>query len=119
VHAADIQDREGAPDLLAPIRYLFPWMRHVFADGAYAGDKLETALAGCGRRTLEIVERSDQTKVFSCCRDAGSSREPSLGLAATGGWPRISRGPSPEARHGRILLPSSFRQAALPDPAYT
>ena len=33
VHAADIQDRDGAPDLLASIRHLFPWLRHVFADG--------------------------------------------------------------------------------------
>ena len=29
VHSADIQDRDGAPDLLASIRYLFPWLRHV------------------------------------------------------------------------------------------
>src|SRR5213076_1052497 len=64
VHAADIQDRDGAPDLLASIRYLFPWLRHVFADGGYAGDKLETALAGRGQWTLEIVKRSDQVKGF-------------------------------------------------------
>ena len=64
VHSADIQDRDGAPDLLASIRYLFPWLRHVFADGAYAGEKLETALAGCGQWTLEIVKRSDQAKGF-------------------------------------------------------
>jgi transposase len=64
VHTADIQDRDGAPDLLASIRYLFPWLRHVFADGAYAGEKLETALAGQGQWTLEIVKRSDQTQGF-------------------------------------------------------
>jgi transposase len=64
VHSADIQDRDGAPDLLASIRYLFPWLRHVFADGAYAGEKLETALAGNGQWTLEIVKRSDQAKGF-------------------------------------------------------
>jgi transposase len=29
VHTADIQDRDGAPDLLASIRYLFPWLRHI------------------------------------------------------------------------------------------
>jgi hypothetical protein len=58
VHSADIQDRDGAPDLLASIRYLFPWLRHVFADGANAGEKLETALAGRGQWTLEIVKRS-------------------------------------------------------------
>jgi transposase len=64
VHAADIQDRDGAPKTLASIRYLFPWLRHLFADGAYAGEKLETALAGRGQWTLEIVKRSDQAKGF-------------------------------------------------------
>jgi len=64
VHAAHIQDRDGAPEVLASIRYLFPWLRHVFADGAYAGQKLETALLGHGQWTLEIVKRSDQTKGF-------------------------------------------------------
>ena len=64
VHAADIQDRDGAPDLLASIRHLFPWLRHVFADGGYAGEKLKTALAGFGSWTIEIVKRSDQAKGF-------------------------------------------------------
>ena len=64
VHAADIQDRDGAPLVLASIRYLFPWLRHVFADGAYAGEKLATALAGLGQWTLEIVKRSDQPPGF-------------------------------------------------------
>jgi transposase len=50
--------------VLASIRYLFPWLRHVFADGAYAGEKLEIALAWLGQRTLEIVKRSDQAKDF-------------------------------------------------------
>ena len=68
VHAADIQDRDGAPALLASIRYLFPWLRHVFADGGYAGEKLETALAGHGQWTLEIVKRSDQAKVSALPR---------------------------------------------------
>jgi transposase len=64
VHAADLQDRDGAPDLLASIRHLFPWLRHVFADGGYAGAKLETALAELGQWTLEIVKRSDQAEGF-------------------------------------------------------
>ena len=64
VHAADIQDRDGAVGVLASIRYLFPWLRHVFADGGYAGEKLETALAGHGQWTFEIVKRSDQAKGF-------------------------------------------------------
>jgi Transposase DDE domain len=50
VHTADIQDRDGAPDLLKAIRYRFPWLRYVFADGGYAGDKLRDALVGYGKR---------------------------------------------------------------------
>jgi len=64
VHAADIQDRDGAPEVLASVRALCPWLRHVFADGGYAGDKLEDALIGRGRRSLEIVRRSDVAKGF-------------------------------------------------------
>ena len=59
VQAADVQDRDGAVPLLASIRWLYPWLRHLFADGAYAGDKLAAALAALGCWTLEIIKRSD------------------------------------------------------------
>jgi transposase len=64
VHEAGIQDRDGAVPLLASIRDTFPWLRHVFADGAYAGAKLETALAALGQWTLEIVKRPVTAKGF-------------------------------------------------------
>ncbi len=64
VHAADIQDRDGAVDVLKAIRFRFPWLRHVFADGGYAGDKLRGALEGQGGWTLEIIKRSDTAKGF-------------------------------------------------------
>jgi len=38
-----------APGMPASIRYLFRWLRHVFADGGYARDKLASALAGHAR----------------------------------------------------------------------
>ena len=34
VHSAGIQDRDGAPAVLASVRETHPWLRHVFADGA-------------------------------------------------------------------------------------
>ncbi len=37
VHGAGVQDRDGAPAVLASIRRSWPWLRHVFADGGYAG----------------------------------------------------------------------------------
>lgn len=64
VHAADIQDRDGAVDVLAAIRHRFPWLRHVLVDGGYAGDKLRDALASMGRWTMEIIKRSDTAKGF-------------------------------------------------------
>jgi putative transposase len=64
VHTADIQDRDGAPDLLKAIRYRFPWLRYVFADGGYAGDKLRGALKGHGDWTIKIINRSDTAKGF-------------------------------------------------------
>ena len=54
VHPANVQDRDGAPLLLESIRSAFPWLRHVFADGGYAGEKLRTALEEIGNWTIEI-----------------------------------------------------------------
>jgi transposase len=64
VHSADIQDRDGAPAVLASIRRLYPWLRHLFADTAYAGEKLRRALDAFGRWTIEIIKRSDTAAGF-------------------------------------------------------
>lgn len=64
VHAADIQDRDGAPAVLKSIRHACPWLRHVFADGGYGGPKLRGALDRMGEWTLQIVKRSDTAKGF-------------------------------------------------------
>jgi hypothetical protein len=37
---ADIQDRDTAPVVLNSILKRWPWLRHIFADGPYAGPKL-------------------------------------------------------------------------------
>lgn len=39
-----------------------PWLRHVFADGGYAGKKLRAAPLTRGKGSLAIVERSDAAK---------------------------------------------------------
>jgi putative transposase len=64
VHAADIQDRDGAPAVLKSILKRWPWLRHVFADGGYAGPKLRGALQKIGKFTMEIVKRTDKAKGF-------------------------------------------------------
>jgi putative transposase len=57
VHPADMQDRDGAPLVIAAIHDLFPWLRHLFADSAYAGDKLLNMVIKFGNWTIEIVRR--------------------------------------------------------------
>ena len=62
VHAADVQDRDGAVDVLKAVRFRFPWLRHVLADRGYARDKLRDALKAHGSWTIEIIKRSDTAK---------------------------------------------------------
>lgn len=64
VHGADIQDRDGAVPTLQSIRQFYPFLRHVFADGGYAGDKLKQAIKGKGNWTIEIIRRCDDQKGF-------------------------------------------------------
>ncbi len=56
-HPADIQDRDGAPDVIAQARESFPTLAHIFADGGYAGAKLQNALKETSGPTVEIVRR--------------------------------------------------------------
>jgi len=58
VHEANIQDRDGAPGVISLACASFPCIVHVFADGGYAGEKLEEALAkGMSRSMLKKEER--------------------------------------------------------------
>ena len=57
VHTANIQDRDGAPRVFAKLRREAPKLRHMFADGGYAGPKLQGALVGLGRWTLDAANR--------------------------------------------------------------
>jgi putative transposase len=56
VHAADIQDRDGAKLVLRKIRGLFPRLKIIWADGGYAG-KLIGWAEPLGGWTVEIVKR--------------------------------------------------------------
>ncbi|MBI3442284.1 MAG: IS5 family transposase [Candidatus Sungbacteria bacterium] len=63
VHAADIQDRDGAKIVFRKIGKYFKKLRVVWADGAYAG-KLVSWVNRYHRRTLQIVKRTDHLKRF-------------------------------------------------------
>ena len=60
VHAADIQDRDGARLVLdRRTRRLFPFIERIFADAGYQGPKAATAIAKTGTWKLEIVKRNE------------------------------------------------------------
>lgn len=63
VHEASIQDRDGAVAVLARTRKLFPFLKLIWADAAYRGPKLATALRRLPM-TLEIVNRTAGTRGF-------------------------------------------------------
>lgn len=64
VHEAGIQDRDGAPVLIVSACESFPTLAHLFADGGYAGDKLQSAMEKVNGPTIEIVKRPDEAKGF-------------------------------------------------------
>jgi putative transposase len=59
VHAASVQDRDGAGRLLRQARTRFPFIERIVADGGYQGPKMTALVARTGAWTLEIVKRSD------------------------------------------------------------
>ena len=63
VHAASVQDRDGAKLVLEKVGERFPRLQRIWADGGYAGQLVEW-VKGLGKWVLEIVKRSDQAKGF-------------------------------------------------------
>ena len=63
VHAANIQDRDGAKLVLAKLVGKFPRLKRIWADGGYAGQLIEWARQ-VGHWILDIVKRSDEVTGF-------------------------------------------------------
>ncbi len=100
LHSAGIQDRDGVPDVLATVAKRYPTLRHLFADGGYAGSGLRDALKAIGCWTVQIIKRSDTVEGFEVlprgwvvertfawlgrCRRLAKDREKSI--ASAEGW---------------------------------
>lgn len=59
MHPADVQDRDGAGDLLRRARRLFPFIERIFADASYQGPRMAAVVAETGDWLLEIVKRGE------------------------------------------------------------
>ena len=66
VTAASVQDRDGAKQLLTLLRHRYWRLRHIWADGAYAGPLVDWVQALRPPRPirLEIAKRCDIIKGF-------------------------------------------------------
>lgn len=66
VHAAHIQDRDGAKLVLEKLRFHFFRLVLIWADGGYAGQLIDWlwVLRSRSKILLEIVKRSDDVKMF-------------------------------------------------------
>ena len=60
---ADISDSAGAQSIVAAVRKRWPWLKHLFADGAYDRTRLMDA-AAYRDFVLEIVRRTDKEPGF-------------------------------------------------------
>ena len=63
VHAANVQDRDGARLVLTQMADKFPWLEKIWADGGYAG-QLVTWTSELWGWILEIVKRTDKLPRF-------------------------------------------------------
>ena len=63
VHAADIQDRDGAKLVLRKLLGRFPRLRLIWADGAYAGQLVDWASA-LGGWLIQVVKHAKNLHSF-------------------------------------------------------
>ena len=63
VHAANVQDRDGAKQVLGAIRKRFSRLRIIWADGGYTGELIAWAKR-IGKWTLDIVRRDETKRYF-------------------------------------------------------
>jgi transposase len=99
-HTADVQDRGGGAALLQMSRILFPFIRVIWADGAYSSERVTTPPMSASRSSAKSLIKSGSS---SCLADGPPSAS-SLGSTETDASPKTSRHPS------NLPQPSSMRQ---------
>jgi len=101
VHAADIQDRDGAADVLKAIRYRFPWLRHVSPMAAMRGTSSGARSKAMEAGRWKSSNAPTPPKASNSCRAAGSSSGRSHGWADADASRKTGNGPSPHQQPGR------------------
>ncbi len=100
VHAADIQDRDGAPAVLASIRKSCPWLRHVFAEAGARGRSCAARSTGSASGPSRSSSDPTTPRASRSCPVDGSWSGPSHGSVDAAASPGTGRNPSPPPRRG-------------------
>ena len=66
VHPANVHDSVGAKEALESMRYKFPGLRRILADGGYRGETVRNTVRRLLRCDLKVVLRSDK-RTKPCC----------------------------------------------------
>ena len=101
LHEASVQDRDGAVPLLRASRALLPFIERVFADSAYAGERV----ANAARIIVEIVRKPVRLASPSI-PGVGWSNASWHGSGETAASQRISKERSPRQPPSSMPLPS-------------
>jgi putative transposase len=112
IHNADIQDRDGAPLVLAEIVKRCPWMRHIFADGGYARKNSRLRFAASASGPSRSSNGQTPPRASRSCPAAGWLSARWHGLTGTDASPRTSSTPSPRQPHGCSSFQSNSSPAA-------
>ena|GEM_PF-5614060 len=89
--AADMQDAAGGEQIVQAIRKRWPWLKHLFADGADDRGRLMGA-AAYGDFVIEVVRKLQASKAFRSSRAAGWWNVLSHGCPAPAASPATMRG---------------------------
>ena len=115
VQSADVQDRDGAPDVIVDLLRRAPTVSKLFADGGYQGPKLRAALKELGvSDPIEIVEKPKDAEAFTVLYRRRVVERSSAGWSGAVGWPRTSNEPWIVPWHGRSWPPAGFLCAGPP-----
>ena len=108
VHTADIQDRDGAPDLLTSIQARFPWLRTCSLTAATQVRNSKQCFGETASGRWKLSSDPTPPRASNCSRADGLLSAPSLGSVAIGAWQRTSRKPSKAPSHGSCSPPCSL-----------
>jgi hypothetical protein len=102
--AADVQDAAGAEHIVKAIRKRWPWLKHLFADGAYDRGKLMST-AAYHDFVIEGVRKLAGQSVDLAYVDQGYTGQKAADAAKAHGI-ALEVIKLPEAKRGFVLLPT-------------